>query len=142
MRDPLPAAIEIGRMLTGPYASTAKDGANGCFIICRERGPKTELRIISSDARGATLEGLPPWEHVSVSTATRCPTWDEMCRIKDLFWREDECVMQLHPPKAEWISNHEFCLHLWRPVGIAIPTPPGIMVGIKGVSSAQIKVLA
>ena len=39
------------------------------------------------------------WEHVSVSLPDRCPTWEEMCFIKDLFWNSDECVVQYHPPK-------------------------------------------
>lgn len=25
---------------------------------------------------------------------------------------------------------YSFCLHLWRPVGIEIPRPPALMVGI------------
>ena len=30
------------------------------------------------------------WEHVSVSTSTRWLTWEEMGKIKDLFFNEDE----------------------------------------------------
>ena len=104
-------------------ASTSADGPNGMFFLKRERGPKTELRVIASSGLG--------WEHVSVSTATRCPTWEEMCLVKDLFWRGDEAVMQLHPPKADYVNNHAFCLHLWRPTEGAIPLPPSILVGIK-----------
>lgn len=63
------------------------------------------------------------WEHVSVSTEFRCPRWDEMNQIKDLFFREDEAVMQLHPPKAVYVNSHPFCLHLWRPIHAAIPLP-------------------
>lgn len=39
------------------------------------------------------------WEHVSVSYKNRVPTWDEMCKIKDMFWNDDECVVQYHPPE-------------------------------------------
>lgn len=53
-----------------------------------------------------------------------------MCFIKDLFFGPNECVMQLHPPKSEYINNHPYCLHLWRPQNIEIPRPPQIMVGI------------
>lgn len=70
------------------------------------------------------------WEHVSVSRADRCPTWDEMCDVKSLFWDDDDCVIQYHPPKKDHINNHEYCLHLWRPIGIDLPMPPKIMVGI------------
>jgi hypothetical protein len=50
--------------------------------------------------------------------------------IKDIFWDEDDCVIQYHPPKEDYIDNHKFCLHLWRPIGVEIPRPPKIMVGI------------
>lgn len=71
------------------------------------------------------------WQHVSVSIPNRCPTWQEMCFIKDMFWGEDEVVLQYHPRKSEYVNNHPYCLHLWRPNHIQIPEPPSIFVGIK-----------
>jgi hypothetical protein len=77
------------------------------------------------------------WEHAACTVwspekkVKRCPTWEEMCYMKDLFWDEEEEVMQLHPPKSEWISNHPYCLHLWRPVNTWIPLPPSRMVGVR-----------
>lgn len=56
-----------------------------------------------------------PWEHVSVSLTNRCPTWDEMCHIKKIFWNEDEMCMQFHPVKSDYVNLHKFCLHLWKP---------------------------
>jgi hypothetical protein len=98
-------------------------GCNGVFFIPRQ----TEIfHCIISDGEG--------WEHVSVSLRNRCPTWEEMCFIKDMFWGADECVMQLHPVRSEYVNMHSFCLHLWRPTGAAIPTPPSIMVGIPTIS--------
>ena len=29
------------------------------------------------------------WEHVSVSYRKRCPTWEEMCRVKDMFFEPE-----------------------------------------------------
>lgn len=55
------------------------------------------------------------WEHVSVSLHTRCPNWREMCFVKDLFWDEEEEVIQLHPKKSQYVNVHEFCLHMWKP---------------------------
>ena len=72
------------------------------------------------------------WEHVSVSRRDRCPTWDEMCLVKALFWDEEDCVIQYHPPRSEYVNNHPNCLHLWRPIGVSLPMPPSIMVGFKG----------
>ena len=132
MRSSLPPKLESGRLTTGRYASPRDAGPWGAFFIRAPSGIR--LKIIAS-------EGLPdmPWEHVSVSTEKRAPSWEEMCFVKGLFWEPEECVMQLHPPESEYVNNHPHCLHLWKPVGIEIPTPPAIMVGIKGVSPAQTK---
>lgn len=64
------------------------------------------------------------WEHVSVSYSNRCPTWEEMCRVKNMFWNDDECVIQYHPPKPDYVNNHPYCLHLWRKCGENFETPP------------------
>ena len=77
------------------------------------------------------------WDHVSVSVFTRgalhlsrLPTWEEMARIKDLFWEAEDCVMQVHPPKSEYVNMAEV-LHLWRWTGGEFPRPPSILVGFK-----------
>lgn len=73
------------------------------------------------------------WEHVSVSPYKHSytPSWDEMCRLKDMFWNDDEVVVQYHPAKSEYVNNMPNCLHLWRPINETMPTPPSIMVGIR-----------
>lgn len=68
------------------------------------------------------------WDHVSVSLATRCPTWEEMCAIKDLFFEAEDLVVQYHPPKTQYVNCHPYCLHLWRPEAGGIPLPPAIMI--------------
>jgi hypothetical protein len=106
------------------YGDTAAGTGAGLFVV---RGKGAVLRIMSADDQG---EG---WEHVSVSLHDRCPTWDEMCFVKDLFWLPEEAVFQLHPPESEYVNNHPFCLHLWRSTAVPIPLPPSIFVGVKGV---------
>ena len=86
------------------------------------------LRIISSDAIDPMADG---WEHVSISLPNRCPNWPEMCFVKDLFWDPEETVVQLHPPKSQWISNHPYCLHLWRDTTNGHALPPSIFVGVQ-----------
>ena len=71
------------------------------------------------------------FEHLSVSTPVRCPTWDEMCKMKDIFWRDDEVCMQLHPKKEDYVNNMQYCLHIWKPIDKEIPTPPNVMVGFR-----------
>lgn len=99
-------------------ASTDDSGMNGMFLI--PLGTEI-LRCVVSDQMG--------WGHVSVSLPHRCPTWDEMSFIKGVFWREDECAMQLHPPQNKHINFHPHCLHIWRPVEGTIPQPPKEFVG-------------
>ena len=83
------------------------------------------------------------WQHVSVSLKNRCPNWPEMCFIKDLFWDEDDIVVQFHPKKSEYVNNAKTCLHLWRWTRGEFPTPPSILVGLKetDLSSSQEKAL-
>lgn len=69
------------------------------------------------------------WDHVSVSYPDRCLTWEEMCKVKDIFFRDDECVIQIHPPKGEYVNVHPYCLHLWKIQNAEILMPPKWMVG-------------
>ncbi|MGH7175944.1 MAG: DUF7694 domain-containing protein, partial [Tepidisphaeraceae bacterium] len=70
-----------------------------------------------------------PWEHVSVSLQNRTPTWEEMIHIKDLFFRDDETVIQFHPAKKDYVNHHPHCLHLWRWTGGEFPLPDPMLVG-------------
>lgn len=75
------------------------------------------------------------WEHVSMDGRNRMPTWDEMCQLKDIFFTEDECCVQYHTPKSEYVNNIPYCLHIWKPIekfSGALPMPPSILVGVKG----------
>lgn len=95
------------------------DNGNGIFKI---KIDGTTYHIIVSNGGG--------WEHVSVSNEKHIPSWKVMCKIKDLFFFENETVIQYHPKKSDYINNHNNCLHLWRPIEKEIPTPPSIMVGV------------
>jgi len=124
-------SLERGRIFYGPWGSKLGDDF-GAFVTTGPLGEK--VRIIASP--GDANEGIP-WEHVSVSCASRCLNWREMCWVKDLFWDEEEAVMQLHPPRSTWINNHPYCLHLWRPSDGNIPLPPSIAVGYKELNPVE-----
>ncbi|MFV2055406.1 MAG: hypothetical protein ACC707_03020 [Thiohalomonadales bacterium] len=68
------------------------------------------------------------WEHVSVSLVHRVPSWEEMCWVKDLFWDDEDVVVQYHPRKSEYVNIHPYVLHLWRPMVEVMPLPPVICV--------------
>lgn len=72
------------------------------------------------------------WEHVSVAPykSRITPSWDDMCLIKDIFFYESEAVIQIHPPKSEYVNEKENCLHLWRCTYKEMCLPPAILVGI------------
>lgn len=82
------------------------------------------LHVISSGTPDDPAAPGYGWEHVSVSTNDRCPTWEEMQYIKTLFWRGDETVIQYHPPADRSKNLHPFTLHMWRPTAADLPLPP------------------
>lgn len=105
-----------------PELGKSPDGVSwGYFEIPTGAGA---LRVVSSGGVHDESEG---WEHVSISLAHRCPRWEEMCRIKNLFWSVDECVVQFHPPERDYINRHPFVLHLWKPP-YPTPLPPRVFV--------------
>lgn len=111
------------RFLQGEQALAGSnpDPANmGMFTIQMRNG--APLLIIASVGMG--------WDHVSVSLPSRCPTWEEMERVKRLFFRDDETAMQLHVPPSDHKNHHPYCLHLWRPHNVEIPRPPSIMAAL------------
>ena len=69
--------------ITPGLASDDSFGNAGFFIIPHYKITGYEFKTIAADGMD--------WEHVSVSIAEprkhakRCPTWDEMCYIKNLF---------------------------------------------------------
>jgi hypothetical protein len=114
---------------TGQYYASCTGDSFGNFII-----PDHSDLLFCIAADGAETG----WDHVSISVRNkrglplrRVPSWEQMCRIKDLFWTEEETVVQFHPPKPEYVNNHAFCLHLWSSVKTPIMTPPSILTGFK-----------
>lgn len=108
------------RVREGPYGSDDAEGFNGLF---RFLIAPNHIRCIASDGMG--------WRHVSVSLEydRRCPRWELMCMVKDLFWDDDDWVVQYHPAKKDNVSFHPYCLHLWQPTAEYLPRPLKIMVG-------------
>ena len=93
----------------------ADDGGNGWVTISGKM-----LFVVFSFGGG--------WDHVSVSLKNRCPTWDEMCVVKDVFFDKEECCIEYHPAEKDYVNFHPYCLHIWKPQNETIPTPPKIFV--------------
>lgn len=109
------------------YISDETYGFNGMF---RFPLAGNTIRCIASDGMG--------WQHVSVSVEydDRCPRWEVMCFVKELFWEPEDWVVQFHPAKAEYVNCHPGCLHLWKSLDQPFPTPQSIMVGPKNLKLA------
>jgi len=114
--------LEPFRLKTGPWKT--KPGEDFGFFFIPIKTHKAPLKVMVAPAD-------QEWQHVSVSLPDRCPAWEEMNKVKELFWEDDECVMQFHPPKIDYISNCRYCLHLWKWTGGEFPRPPRHLVGIK-----------
>lgn len=113
----------IEEILKNPRISLEKkgiDGFRGTITM-----PLWAGSVICSNGAG--------WEHVSVSPFKKriMPTWDEMSLIKKIFWNDDEAVIQVHPPKDEYVNNMPNCLHLWRCTYRDMVLPPSCLVGLK-----------
>lgn len=126
------------RIRKGKLASDASYGNNGAFAIKAVQPiPNAEpiayfFLCIASDGG---VEGGTPWEHVSITIVhpleKRCPTWEEMCVVKNLFWDKSDCVVQYHPPEDKYVNQHPYCLHLWRKPGFDMPVPEPNLVGMQ-----------
>jgi hypothetical protein len=122
------------RLRIGDLGSDESYGNNGAFFV--NISSTLVAFCIASDGKETD------WEHVSVSlflrkktaiSVKRCPTWEEMCMIKDMFWTDDDCVIQFHPPKAHYVNYHSYCLHLWRYTKIEQTLPPDELIGYKNI---------
>lgn len=119
--------VEPTRLIPAMYTTSSEDGFNGMFRFVLDG---KLVRCIASDGMG--------WRHVSVSLEdepSKCPAWPLMCKVKDLFWNEDDAVIQFHPRKKDYVNFHKGCLHLWQPFdgtnALPFPTPDSMLVGPK-----------
>ena len=76
-----------------------------------------------------------------ITNRRRCPNWEEMCFAKDLFWHEEDRVIQYHPPLSQYVKNSSFRLHLWKPKNETIPAPPPELIGTVGLDPTQTEAL-
>lgn len=61
---------------------------------------------------GQTYSG-ERWLHISLSRATRLPSWGDIGKVKELFLGDDREAYQVYPIKERYINHHPYVLHLW-----------------------------
>lgn len=79
------------------------------------------------------------WSHVSVSPFAKriIPEYEDMCKIKDIFWNEDEDVIHIFPNRKNYVNNVKNCIHLWSCTYKPMVLPPSCLVGIRDGQSIQ-----
>lgn len=61
-------------------------------------------------------------EHASLSLLGKdqpMPSWDQMCELKDLIWKDEEECYQIFPKKSEYVhsyGNLKNVMHIWRDI--------------------------
>lgn len=131
MRPPPNPKVERFRVRQGPLKSNSTLGNNGAFSIPHPSG--VMLFCIVSDDKG--------WDHVSAQAidmgVSRIPTWNEMQYLKELFFEDEETVIQYHVAKSKHLNLHPSVLHLWRPEEAEIVMPPSQMVAPRDAEELQ-----
>lgn len=117
--------LASGRIIA---ADTGFDGGSGWVTGLDRKKPNHHAVVVWSTGG--------EWDHVSVSWRNRCPTWEEMCEIKKIFFYPEEICVEYHPAESEYVNMHPYCLHIWRYQQPGMPMPPAWMVGIKAGQSA------
>lgn len=79
--------------------------------------PETFLQcIFTADdidhGRSSGGPSLVKWLHLSVSTPTRMPVWDEIVATKRAFMGDRRAVMVV-PERDKHVNDHPYCMHLW-----------------------------
>ena len=111
----------ISEIKSSRRLSILKEGIDGfAATLVHPNYKPGQIHVIFSWGEG--------WEHASVSLKSRCPTWEEMCMAKSIFWGPDECVAQFHPPESEYVNHHPYCLHLWKKISSEFDLPPRMLV--------------
>lgn len=68
-----------------------------------------QLTVLASVHPGEVL-------HVSIAHPKRNPTWEEIKRVRRLYWDDQAEVVMMLPPEDEYVNIHEYCYHLWGDV--------------------------
>ena len=125
---PIENIISDHRHIYSNRIEIANDGFKGFMTVDR-----VDMSFVASWGGG--------WDHVSVAPLKKkiVPSWEMMCKVKDIFFEPDEAVIQIHPPKTDYVNNMPNCLHLWRANDKEMMLPPSFMVGIrKGQTMADV----
>ena len=117
---PIEQIISDHRHIYSDSVEYGNDGIKGFMTVDR-----VDMSFVASWGGG--------WDHVSVAPTKKriVPSWEMMCKVKDIFFADDEAVIQIHPPKEQYVNNMPNCLHLWKTNDKPMILPPSFMVGLR-----------
>lgn len=70
------------------------------------------VKVLVSGAKEREAIG---W-HISISCRDRNPTWEEQKKARYEFVPDEVYMVQILPPKSEYVNRHPFCFH-WHEAG-------------------------
>jgi hypothetical protein len=80
------------------------------------RGPDGDTLAFKNGACRVLLSGPREREqigwHFSISCPDRNPTWEEQRNARYELVPDDVYMVQILPPKAQYVNKHPFCFHL------------------------------
>lgn len=75
--------------------------------------------VVVPAIEGTITEGLR-W-HLSISHASRYPTWDEIKAARYGLIPDEAWMVQVLPPKGAYLNQHPNCFHLWEVPRATVP---------------------
>lgn len=82
--------------------------------------PSTRARIYTDGPLRVLVSGPEEREHIgwhiSISCPDRNPTWEEQKRARYEFVPDEVYMVQILPPKSQYVNRHPFCFH-WHEAG-------------------------
>lgn len=97
---------EIAKASNLVVISNTENGGCGRLIY----GSLKNATVIWGRAEGGRFD------HVGISPTNRTPTWEEMCKVKDIFFDPEEECYQVFPKRSQYVNIRKNCLHIWRDV--------------------------
>ena len=82
------------------------------FVIENEYAYGGEGRFRCATFDGATVVWTYHDKNVSICMHKHAPSWDDMCKLKDMFYEDEDEVWQCHQKKSKYVNLMENCLHL------------------------------
>jgi hypothetical protein len=121
-------ATEVRRgepLLAHPDWRIVQRSEDGAAYQHRHR-PLTLIWSVAVEADGLL------WQHMSMSHRDRTPTWAELIEAKEWLMGSETYAYQVAPPRAVYVNEHPYVLHLFRCLdgdGRRLPEFSGVVAG-------------